>query len=225
MKNYLSIFMLIFGIFSVSAQEYYVVDDPDGFVNVRNNESKIIDRLSSGKAVWIFDEINEGYVDAEYSKGDVFLYGKIHGSRLRAISSFNEIPLAKQSDDIIILKDDFFKIEVSKKQYSKGERYYSRCDNEPLRINGSYVWGTDGNIPKEEYAAFKVSFDNTELSLPQAAYNDLFQPNLDNLKAYYNPENKYLYITSLNGDGAGGYVVLWLFKNRIFEERLILHGF
>jgi len=212
----------------ITAQDFYIVEDQDGYANVRNSENKIIDKLPSGKAVFSFyDRGNyDKYVDVEYNKGDAHFYANIHESRLKEISSFTEVPIVDSKENSVLLQKESVKVEISKKKYKKGNRtYLHNNENLLVRIDEKYIWGTDGGIPKEEYESFKISMGNTNLLLPYNAYSDLFDPNLDYTKIYYNKESDSLYITSMNGDGAGGYVVLWLFQKGIFEERLVLHGF
>lgn len=35
----------------------------------------------------------------------------------------------------------------------------------------------------------------------------------------------FLFIVSLNGDGARGYVAVWTVKDGVYNERFVTHGF
>ena len=85
------------------------------------------------------------------------------------------------------------------------------------KINGKEIWGTDGNIPKNQYGQITLTFGKEIIHLP---IDNLFEPNLDNIKVNIDSKNKTIYISTMNSDGAGGYVVLWIIENGIFKQQI-----
>lgn len=226
MRLYLLLLFFI-AAFSLSAQEFCVVQDEDGYVNVRDSDNKIIDRLSNGKPVWIYDypDDNSVWCEIEYSKGGELATGKIHISRLKSLNKFTKIPICETGDNYISLESESTSIKITERAFNIDQHTYQYHENFLSQIDFSRIWGTDGNMPKTEYASFQIAIDGKEVILPKFAFRNLYEPTLDYTEAYYNKENRTLYLTSMNGDGAGGYVVLWLFRNGIFEDRLVTSGF
>jgi len=210
------------------SQEWYIVDDKDGYTNVRDINNKITDQLHSGKAVWIFGENpkNKEWAEIEYNKGGIYTTGYIHKSRLKKLSLLEKIPVIKETKNSVTLGNDTVEIDISKKMFVRGDRRFTFNEDVSLiEINDNYVWGSDGDIPREEYNSFRIVMGKKTIILPVYAYYDLFNPNLYNTEAFYSPDTNTLYLTSLNSDGAGGYVVLWSFLNGIFTDRAVLNGF
>jgi hypothetical protein len=106
---------------------------------------------------------------------------------------------------------------TNKLKYSKGVS--SKNEIKWLeQINGKAIWGTDGNIPNYQYNQIILSIGSDKINLP---CENLFEPNLENTAVYFDEKKNTIYITALNGDGAGSYAVLWVIKNSKFIDRFI----
>lgn len=213
------------------AQEYplAVIVDGDGYVNVRNRALNKIGRLSAGEIVFISDTNREWY-NIEHSNGedgDEILNGFIHKTRLLSVSSYMEIPPVSDSANEIVLQKDSIKVRLTGTKFVLGNRSISKLpDSEVIeKIDDRPVWGEDGGIPKTEYKSIEITIADKHLFLPKEAYLNTYNPALFNTKVYYDSNNKYLYICSLNSDGAGGYLVLWLIQNGQYRRRYIYRGF
>lgn len=103
-------------------------------------------------------------------------------------------------------------------------------------IRNKPFWGTDGGFPKTCLQKVSVNFGDCKVAVPDSAITDLFEPNLcyysGSMKnpycltsAYYSQDKSRLYIYMLNGDGAGGYEVTFVFENKRYIRRVVDYGF
>lgn len=80
------LFGTLLGILALSHADYGFVDDPDGFVNVRNSDSlnsKVSTRLKNGEAVSCnFEQGDPAFCFAHFSIGFRQDSGFIHKSRI-----------------------------------------------------------------------------------------------------------------------------------------------
>ncbi len=63
------------------------------------------------------------------------------------------------------------------------------------------------------------------LTLPPAALENLYEPNLGSTKVNYDRIKDILYISTMNSDSAGGYFVVWKIEKGKYKERFIAYGF
>lgn len=225
MRKYLFLFTLLSAI-SLQAKEFFIISDEDGYVNVRDNDNNVTDRLSNGSPVFVLNPMNEEmWWEVEYSKAGVLFTGKVHQSKLKNIDNFEEIPVANKVTNRVLMQNNVVRVNIEEAGFEKAGHTFQYQAGFLIYIDHSKIWGTDGKIPHREYSAIDISINNRKVILPEKAFKDLYEPNLDYTKAYYHEETDTLYISTLNSDGAGGYVVLWLFRNGIFEDRLVTHGF
>ena len=92
------------------------------------------------------------------------------------------------------------------------------------KINGKQIWGTDGNVPRTQYKSIEVVSGQRMITIPSAEIADLYEPTLYNTKVFCDRANNTIYISVLNGDGAGGYVGLFMIKNGFYHSRMITIG-
>ena len=92
------------------------------------------------------------------------------------------------------------------------------------KINGKQFWGTDGNVPRTQYKSIEIVSGQRMITIPSAETADLYEPSLYNTKVFYDRANDIIYISVLNGDGAGGYVGLFVVKNGSYHSRMITIG-
>ena len=91
--------VIILSIFTICFQnvvaQFYIVQDTDGYVNVRGEHNKIIDKISTGTIVWESVSYGEWGISNSlyvgYPKDDKLYFGEIHLSRLKDISTFTEV--------------------------------------------------------------------------------------------------------------------------------------
>jgi hypothetical protein len=219
-------------IFKISYCQFAFINDKDGFVNVRgssDSKSHIIDTLRNGHFVWCFDEPQGDWIYVDYKKEEHERTGFIHKSRIKYISSFESISI-KQLDHVqVIHKKDSISLIISKGDFIPKNANLTYGFNNDFKylskVNGKPIWGTDGNIPKSLYKIIQIQIGNSRITLPKSAIENLFEPNLNYSACYYDKGKDVLYLSGMNSDGAGGYVVLWVIEKRTYRERYITNGF
>lgn len=227
--------VIIFLVTQPNYAQFARVSDADGFVNVRkesNVKSEITGKILTNEIVYLADE-NERNTNWKYafyeSKSVKEVSGYIHYSRLKMLSDFSGIDFVKTEDNTAFFKNDKEKIEVeistqsfnstkNISKFSKKEGFYFAYKSKP-------IWGTDGGLPNSSYKFIKLKIKGKETEVPQESLDNLFQPtiiekanDLKYIKINYDKSNDILYISSLNSDGAGSYVVLFVFEKGNFKE-------
>lgn len=233
MKIKINIFLLLLflSVNTLLAQEFAVIADPDGYTNVRkenNAHSQILDKLKNGHLVCIMNpEGNWWNIDYASNKEELKV-GYIYKDRFKFISTFEEIPLLKKSKNEVILGKGNFEIKLTDKEFEKEDHrfvYSKDFPDQVLKIDGKDAWGIDGNIPKREYKSIFIKYKNMRLTLPPKALENLFEPNLESTKINYDRIKDILYISTMNSDGAGSYLVVWKIEKGMYKERFIAYGF
>ncbi|SFD84350.1 hypothetical protein [Flavobacterium phragmitis] len=210
--------------------QFAVIKDNDGYVNIRTEASKgnnISDKLNNGFVVYCFEPKNN-WINIDYSKNDKDISGYLYKDRIQYLSEFTEIPLTKETQKKVIFKKNDITIILESQNFNLNSVKLSFLKNDKSileKINGKLFWGTDGGIPKEAYKNISVVIDNTTINLPKNSFEDLFEPNLFNTRINYDQKSDILYITSTNGDGAGGYEIVWIIEKGHYKERKVVYGF
>jgi hypothetical protein len=95
------------------------------------------------------------------------------------------------------------------------------------KIDGKAFYGTDENLPTEEFKSIKVKFNKKEIGIPSSEYKDLFNPFLkygghtEHLILLKDKRSDYLLILFYGSDGAGGYAVMWIFNKGKYVGRIV----
>ena len=78
-------------------------------------------------------------------------------------------------------------------------------------------------MPKREYKSIEVKIRGKQVSIPQSAYNDLYESYLytEFNSVHYDKDNDILYIVALNGDAAGAYMVCWQIEKGVYKGRKV----
>ena len=102
-------------------------------------------------------------------------------------------------------------------------KYHKEYRDVIEKIDGKLFWGTDGNMPKREYKSIEVKIRGKQVSIPQSAYNDLYESYLytEFNSVHYDKDNDILYIVANNGDGAGAYMVCWQIEKGAYKGRKV----
>src|SRR5690242_11268345 len=106
----------------VNAQ-FAIIDDKDGFCNVRVNPGKgdnIIDKLENGCIV-LCGEVNGNWVDVFYLKNNEEPEGYVYNNRLKMITTYEELPVLSKSDGAYMFGKDTIKVKIAKQKFDKGK--------------------------------------------------------------------------------------------------------
>ena len=218
----------------LSFPQLAVIRDQDGFANIRDaatSNSKIVDTLSNERVVFCFEDATEGnWLPIDYIRNGKNRSGYIHRSRLAFIDDMEEFQASIQNDSSFTAKLDSINFTIKTKQFTQRGRLlkYFKTDegHTYLRsIDNKFPWGTDGNIPKKEYKLIEIKYGNKFLRIDKPHWSDLFEPNLDMTSAHFDKQTRKVYLYAFNSDGAGGYLVLWIFKDAQLLKREIFRPF
>lgn len=206
--------------------EFAIIKDIDGFVNVRNtknlNENNIVDKLENGFVVTHFGA--EGnWILIDYEKNGKFQNGYVYKDRVLNISKFTKLTKKQIIENEVILANRKVEIKITEKEFEKTKhsfKYYKENPNQLYLIDEKEIFGTDGNIPKKEYSSIVIKIDTLKIELPNEAIENLYEPNLEFTNANFDEKTETLYIQSLNGDGAGGYAIIWIIEKGKYKKRI-----
>jgi hypothetical protein len=219
MRNTFLIFFLL--LLSRAHSQLALISDPKGSAQVRllpGSNARIADTLKNETIVYAFeDEVQDNWFPVDYKKGSETLSGYVHRSRLKFLYGLKPFKTASRNDSVVVLKLDNFEMKLSRKKFiEKGKSLkYSNAPGEAAYvkyIDGKTPWGTDGNLPRKEYKSIRYKNGKTLYAFPTAYYQDLFEPSFEYAHAWYDKKTNRIYLESLNGDGAGGYVVVWMIE-------------
>ena len=206
---------------------FAVIVDKDGYANVREKESansKIIGKIKSGEAVFIFEDLDTDWLNVSFD--DDKKSGFLHRSRIKYIKDLEKIPAVDHDDHMANFQLDEIDIEIDtdKFDYESNKKYFSETAKENYTIRkykGHEMWGTDGTIPQSYYRSSTVNIGNQEIKIPGKEIEDLFNVNNDYIECYYDKTNNSVYIHLSNSDGSGSYVALLKIENGVYKGRQV----
>jgi len=228
-------FFMVLGMFA-KAQSFAIINDKDGFVNVRkepNVKSAIVGKLYVDDIFGVDEDDNVDVKKLEWLK--IYkqdehhgLQGYIHASRNFFLSNFKTIRNLRIYSDSCVCRNDsltvtiksaHFKAHYHKLSYTVGDKTQHIATTLD-KIDGNHIWGTDGGMPKRAITSLKVIIDGFKIDIPKKAFDDLYEPNYSTATVYLGINNT-IYIKMDNSDGAGGYAVIWIIKNGKYLKRYI----
>ena len=227
MKHLILLFFLISNVVFAQVIEggFAVINDKDGYVNVRKEKSvhsKVLKKLDNNTLIFVFeyDKAQEGnwiYADNE---------GYIYNDRVKWIHNFPQIAKGIAKENTIVFEGKEIQVVLSTEKFDKSKhsfKYHKEYRDVIEKIDGKLFWGTDGNMPKREYKSIEVKIRGKQVSIPQSAYNDLYESYLytEFNSVHYDKDNDILYIVALNGDGAGAYMVCWQIEKGVYKGRKV----
>ena len=224
----LLLFLLISSYTFAQVNENYffaVINDKDGYVNVRKEKSvhsRVLKKLDNNTLIFVFvyDKAHDGnwiYVDNE---------GYIYNDRVKWIEELPKVAKGVEKKNAIHFSGKDISVTLTSQKFDKSKhsfKYNKEYPDAIEKIDGKTFFGTDGNMPKEAYKSIEVKIRGKQVSIPQSAYSDLYQPNLytDLNFVYYDKDSDILYIVANNGDGAGAYMVCWQIEKGVYKGRKV----
>ena len=228
MKKLIAPFLLLFCQFVVAQAiegSFAVINDKDGYVNVRKEKSvhsKVLKKLDNNTLIFVFvyDKAQDGnWIHPDYE-------GYIYNDRVKWIHKFPQIAKGIAKGNTIVFEGKEIQVTLATEKFDKDKhsfKYHKEYRDVIEKIDGKPFWGTDGNMPKKEYKSIEVKIGGKQVSIPQSTYSDLYQPNLytDLNFVYYDKDSDILYIVANNGDGAGAYMVCWQIEKGVYKGRKV----
>ena len=204
---------------------FAVINDKDGYVNVRKEKSvhsKVLKKLDNNTLIFVLEYDKAYYGNWIYADNE----GYIYNDRVQWIHNFPQIAKGIAKGNTIVFEGKEIQVVLSTEKFDKSKhsfKYHKEYRDVIEKIDGKLFWGTDGNMPKREYKSIEVKIRGKQVFIPQSAYSDLYQPNLytDLNFVYYDKDSDILYIVANNGDGAGAYMVCWQIEKGVYKGRKI----
>ena len=204
---------------------FAVINDKDGYVNVRKEksvQSKVLKKLDNNTLIFVLEYDKAYYGNWIYADNE----GYIYNDRVKWIHNFPQIDKGIAKGNTIVFEGKEIQVTLSTEKFDKSKhsfKYHKEYRDMIEKIDGKPFWGTDGEMPREEYKSIEVKIRGKQVFIPQSAYSDLYQPNLytDLNFVYYDKDSDILYIVANNGDGAGAYMVCWQIEKGVYKGRKI----
>lgn len=150
------------------------------------------------------------------------------------LTPLKKITYTSLGNDSIVFEGDGVKAKVkiapfdpAKHKLSFDEKYLVRIDRKPYY--GNYL-----KTPKTRISEVTMIIDRDTVSIPAAAYDDLFNLNLTYLDkgverttdaVYISKDRQRVYLYLFCKDNTGSYEVTWIFQNRKYLRRVLDYGF
>lgn len=233
MKKLILILPFSFLSFCVFGQKFAVINDKDGYVNVRKSadgKSQVVGKLTK-TSIFGLDESTVSKSDwiKIYEQKDRRhgLEGYIYKNRFKFITSFKGIHTIKQGKNWCAAKNDSISVELRSSRFlaKRHKLAYNKPDKNKTyrfieKIDGRDFWGTDGEMPRRAVSQLNMSFKGKPVAIPVTAYNDLYEPRFSTLTVSIAPDNT-IYIELDNSDGAGAYTIIWVIKGGVYQYRYL----
>ena len=210
---------------AIEGGSFAVINDKDGYVNVRKEKSvhsKVLKKLDNNTLIFVFEYDKAYYGNWIYADNE----GYIYNDRVKWIHNFPQIAKAIAKGNTIVFEGKEIQVVLSTEKFDKSKhsfKYHKEYRDVIEKIDGKLFWGTDGNMPKREYKSIEVKIGGKQVSIPQSAYNDLYESYLytEFNSVHYDKDNDILYIVANNGDGAGAYMVCWQIEKGVYKGRKV----
>ena len=204
---------------------FAVINDKDGYVNVRKEKSvhsKVLKKLDNNTLIFVLEYDKAYYGNWIYTDNE----GYIYNDRVKWIHNFPQIAKGIAKGNTIVFEGKEIQVVLSTEKFDKSKhsfKYHKEYRDVIEKIDGKLFWGTDGNMPKREYKSIEVKIRGKQVSIPQSAYNDLYESYLytEFNSVHYDKDNDILYIVALNSDGAGAYMVCWQIEKGVYKGRKV----
>ena len=225
MKFFILLFLLISDIVFAQEEAFAVINDKDGYVNVRKGksaQSKVLKRLNNKTIVFVYnyDKATDGnwiYTDEE---------GYIYNDRVKWIHKFPIIAKGIAKGNTIVFEGKEIQVVLTSGKFDKSKHSFEYFKDSPTGIeviDDELPYGTDGKMPITEYRSIEVNIHGKRVSLPKDAYSDLYEPTFltDHNSVYYDKESDILYIVANNNYAERPYKVCWQIEKGVYKGRKV----
>ena len=225
MKFFIVLLLLISDIVFAQEEAFAVINDKDGYVNVREGksaQSKVLKKLNNKTIVFAYnyDKTTDGnwiYTDEE---------GYIYNDRVKWIHKFPIIAKGIAKGNTIVFEGKEIQVVLTSGKFDKSKHSFEYFKDSPTGIeviDDELPYGTDGKMPTTEYRSIELNIHGKQVSLPKDAYSDLYEPTFltDHNSVYYDKESDILYIVANNNYAERPYKVCWQIEKGVYKGRKV----
>jgi hypothetical protein len=214
----------------VAKGQFATIKDADGFTNVRagsNINAKIIGQLHDGD-VFAYGEEKNGWINIAYFPADsserVYLEGYIHKDRFLPLEKLRCLLENHQraTNHHLRVHNDSLTVELATTAFQEKEHTVQKDNGAIQKIDGRRPLGTDGERPLDQLIRLRVTIKGDTVDIPATACENLYDPTLETCKVFSDNRSGFMYIHLLsNRSAAGGYEMVWIFKNNRYVKRYV----
>lgn len=145
-----------------------------------------------------------------------------------------EISPVDYDRNYIVFEGEGYKVTIKSSPFFQDQAKLVFYDEKYLiKINGKPFYGNYGAIPKTKIDTVIVTKGDKSISIPSAAFNDLYSPVFTytengeirtNCNVLLSNDKKRLYIYMLNDEKVGRYEVTWVISDDQYIRRVIDSG-
>ena len=129
--------------------DFGLIQDKDGYVNVRENSSlssKVTSKLNNNEIVsCVMDEETSNFCLVNASNG---VSGFVYKNRINNFTGYTSIKLSQYSIEKVVFSDKKLIVEVYAKNTILDPKF---CKGEYKYFNGNIFFGTDGSLPENNF--------------------------------------------------------------------------
>lgn len=196
--------------------QFAIVNDTDGFVNVREEasaNSRIVTQLKNNTIIPTFDYETDSKSNWTLIEFTPDKSGYVYGIRIQHIHQFKSIQPKKILSSSVEFDFSDYHISIITQKFYSNKHKISKKDSFVYAIDGNEFLGTDGNIPQTEFKTFKITFKGKEILLPKNTFQNLYNAGVSDFKLTYNSKLNQYYLFGTFSDGAAVYDALWVLEN------------
>ena len=227
MKKLFLVFLFFcqFALVQAQIEAFAVINDKDGYVNVRKEksaQSKVLKKLNNKTIVFVYnyDKSTDGnwiYTDEE---------GYIYNDRVKWIHKFPQIAKGIAKENTMVFEGKDIKVTLTLGKFDKSKHSFEYYKDSPTGveiIDDQLPYGTDGKMPTTEYRSIEINIHGKQVSLPKDAYGDLYEPTFrtDHHFVYYDKDTDILYIVANNDYAERPYKVCWQIEKGSYKDRKV----
>jgi len=145
------------------------------------------------------------------------------------------IPVKNYSNSFIEFEGNSVRVTVRSGIFEPAKHKLAYYDEKHLvRIDNKPYFGNYGKIPGRTIESVTVIIDKDTVSIPPAAFSDLYNPTFLQKDAsgalksfngvYLSPANRAVYIYMLNKENKGSYEVTWVIQDKKYLRRVVDFG-
>lgn len=178
----------------------------------------------------VFKRITEKDIRADIAS---FSMGGIEESLGK--STLRSVPVTSYSTDSITFASDSIQVIIKGGVFEPSKHKLGYFDEKHLvKIDNRPFFGNYGKMPKTTIQSVTAIIGEDTVSLPSAAFNDLFNPQfVFNERGIQKSQNKVLvskdgrkiYIYMLKPESGGSYEVTWVIQDKKYLKRVVDFGF
>lgn len=209
-----------------SQTELAIIDDPDGYTNVRameSSESEIVGVLYDDQAFYLsdFDDLEKEWLTVSYS-GQENIHGFIHRSRVQPIGRLPGLSGKEETLNELTIEGNNIQVKITTGEFIEQEHRIERQESGYISsVDGKEFFGTGGKLPHDELTGIEVLDKRKKITIPKEVLTGIHEIDFSRTNVFQDGNNRLL-IVMHNGDGAYGYSVIWVVEDGKLKKRQLV---